>query len=287
MIPWVFLLLGVLVAGYPAVTAAQQKRLNSSEISTFRAQQLTAAQLKAERASRDDYQKSLEDGRFASGPDPFSSGGGSGNNYVAAGKLLFVLHIPKLQLSLPVYYGTSDVVLARGVGLLENTSFPGAKGHHAVIAGHRGMHDKDVFLHLDDLHDGDPIYVEEHDRVLKYTMRESVIVAPTDTSRLRLEPGHDLITLLTCDPYPINTNRMLVRTERARITAAEIAAINPALVPASEADAQTPGQQAVTWQRHWWSDVRVLVPVGLLACSLVVFLLVWRHRRHTKGHPKG
>ena len=114
--------------------------------------------------------------------------------------------------------GTTDDVLTIGVGIVENTSIPGGIGTNSVISGHRGTHNGDFFLHLDEMENGDNVYYVSDGDILKYTTYKTDIVQPDAVSSINIDPDMDQITLLTCTPYLINTERLLVFTKRSTLT---------------------------------------------------------------------
>lgn len=120
--------------------------------------------------------------------------------------------VPRISQELPVYHGTSDAVLSIAVGHLEGTSLPvGGEGTHCVVSAHRGLPSAVLFTHLDRLEVGDIFYFTILDRTLTYEVDQIRIVEPDDTSLIQIEEGKDYCTLLTCTPYGINTQRLLVR----------------------------------------------------------------------------
>ena len=120
--------------------------------------------------------------------------------------------IDKIGVELPVYHGTSDQVLNRGVGHLQGTSLPvGGESTHSVMSAHRGLPSAKLFTDLDRLEIGDTFYFTILDRTFTYEVDQIRIVEPHDVSLIEAEPGKDYCTLLTCTPYGINTQRILVR----------------------------------------------------------------------------
>ena len=123
--------------------------------------------------------------------------------------------VPKVGIHLPVYHGTSPEVLNVAVGHLEGTSFPvGEPGCHAVISAHRGLPSAKLFTALDQLTEDDQFSISVLDEVFTYEIDQISVVLPFEMDLLRTEPGRDLVTLMTCTPYGINTHRMLVRGHR-------------------------------------------------------------------------
>lgn len=125
------------------------------------------------------------------------------------------LSIPKINVSLPIYHGTEEAVLQVGVGHLEGSSFPiGGESTHAVLSAHRGLPSSRLFTDLDQLEEGDTFEVTVLDRVMIYEIDHISIVLPQEAEGLLVKEGEDLVTLMTCTPYGINSHRLLVRGRR-------------------------------------------------------------------------
>lgn len=139
----------------------------------------------------------------------------SGTLDVTGTGIMGYLSIPKINVSLPIYHGTEDTVLQVGVGHLEGSSFPiGGKSTHAVLSAHRGLPSARLFTDLDKLEVGDTFEVTVLNRVLTYEVDNISIVLPEEAEGLLVQPGKDLVTLMTCTPYGINSHRLLVRGRR-------------------------------------------------------------------------
>ncbi len=127
--------------------------------------------------------------------------------------------VPKISQELPVYHGTSDGVLSVAVGHLQGTSLPvGGEGTHCVVSAHRGLPTAVLFTHLDRMEIGDTFYFTILDRTITYEVDQIRIVEPDDSSLLQIIEGKDYCTLLTCTPYGINTQRLLVRGHQVDAT---------------------------------------------------------------------
>ena len=127
------------------------------------------------------------------------------------------LDIPKIRVSLPVYHGISESVLQTSIGHIEGTSLPvGGEGSHCVLSGHRGLPSARLFTDLDRLQPGDTWTLTVLNETLTYECDQILVVLPEDVSPIRIFPGQDYCTLLTCTPYGINTHRLLVRGHRTR-----------------------------------------------------------------------
>ncbi|WP_026502004.1 class C sortase [Bifidobacterium magnum] len=126
--------------------------------------------------------------------------------------------IPKISVNLPIYHGTSEQALANGAGHLYGTSLPvGGASTHAVITGHRGMVSAAMFTRLDEMRKGDFFYIDVMGEELGYQVDSIRVIDPSDVSHLRIVPGQDRVTLMTCTPYGINTQRLLVSGHRVAI----------------------------------------------------------------------
>ena len=127
--------------------------------------------------------------------------------------------IPKISQELPVYHGTSNSVLSVAVGHLEGSSLPvGGESTHSVVSAHRGLPTAVLFTHLDRMEIGDTFDFTILDRTITYEVDQIRIVNPNDNSLLQIAPGKDYCTLLTCTPYGINTQRLLVRGHQVDAT---------------------------------------------------------------------
>lgn len=125
------------------------------------------------------------------------------------------VQIPKINIKIPIYHTTSEEVLEKAAGHLPGSSLPvGGEGTHAVISAHRGLPSAALFTDLDRLTEGDYFLLSVLDQTLCYQVDQISVVEPTDTSTLAAEAGQDLVTLLTCTPYGVNSHRLLVRGHR-------------------------------------------------------------------------
>ena len=131
---------------------------------------------------------------------------------VSSTGMMGYLTVPKISQELPVYHGTSDAVLSTAAGHFEGTSLPvGGKTTHCVVSAHRGLPTAVLFTHLDRMQVGDVFHFTILDRTITYEVDQIRIVEPDDISLIGIEEGKDYCTLLTCTPYGINTQRLLVR----------------------------------------------------------------------------
>lgn len=122
------------------------------------------------------------------------------------------VEIPSIEQKLPIFAGTTEEVLQKGVGHLENTSLPvGGKNTHSVLTAHRGLPDKKLFTDLPEVQMGDVFFVKNMKEVLAYKVDKIEVIEPTEFEHLKIEEGKDYVTLLTCTPYMVNSHRLIVR----------------------------------------------------------------------------
>lgn len=131
------------------------------------------------------------------------------------------IEIPKISVDLPIRHGTSSAVLGSGVGHLYGTSLPvGGKSTNSMLAAHRGVPSAVLFTRLDELKKGDYFYIHVLGKTLAYKVDATWTVDPDDIRHYSITPGKDYVTLLTCTPYGVNTQRLLVRGTRVPLNEA-------------------------------------------------------------------
>ena len=134
---------------------------------------------------------------------------------VSGSSMIGYVKIERIGVELPIYHGTSEKVLSKGVGHLEGSSLPvGGENTHCVISAHRGLPNAKLFTDLDRLEKGDTFQIIVLNQVLTYQVDFIKIIEPNDVSDLQIIEGGDYCTLFTCTPYGINTHRLLVRGVR-------------------------------------------------------------------------
>ncbi|MFB0958988.1 MAG: class C sortase [Clostridiaceae bacterium] len=212
--------LGLSIFLYPTISNFIVDRKQEQIIKGYQAdvERLKAEEKKRLREEAEAYNRRLMHGTVIEDPFAINRPQESGISYMDMlniGEVMAYLEIPDIDVYLPIYHGTSDDVLNNGLGHIEQTSLPvGGSGTNSVITGHRGLPTALMFRNLNELKAGEIFYLHSLDEVLAYRIFETVIVPPNDIERLRIDEDRDLVTLVTCDPYMINTNRLLVRGER-------------------------------------------------------------------------
>ena len=208
---------------YPVVSN-YINQMNSTTIATDYEQEVSHLSEEQENEmikQAQDYNESLIG--IGSIADPFSESNENQTEEDEYNKLLKIddtgmmgyIDIPKIDIVLPVYHGTSEKVLQSGVGHLKNTSLPvGGESCHAVLSGHRGLANAKIFTDLNKMEIGDVFYFKVLHHTFAYQVDQILTVLPSETDALQIEKGKDYVTLVTCTPYAVNTHRLLVRGTR-------------------------------------------------------------------------
>lgn len=196
---------------------------------------------------------------------------------LAGDGIMGYIEIPKINVHLPIYHGTGDSSLSKGVGHLLGSSLPvGGESTHAILSGHSGMASQSMFTDLEQLGIGDIFYLHVLDEILVYQVSEINTVLPSDTSLLGIWEGEDCCTLVTCTPYGVNTHRLLVTASRIPYEEAEqIAELT-----------ETEDRTGSHWMQYYLRGLEIglaVVAGFLLAAFLLYFLLKWVCRRWHHG----
>lgn len=138
------------------------------------------------------------------------------NNILNIGNgIMGSIEIPKINVNLPIYHGTSDEVLSIGVGHVYSSSLPiGGINSRSVLTGHRGLPNAKLFTRLDEVVEGDLFFIRIQDKTLAYKVNKIEVIEPKDIDAVSIIEGKDLVSLITCTPYGINTHRLVVTGER-------------------------------------------------------------------------
>ncbi|MBH5300746.1 class C sortase [Corynebacterium silvaticum] len=178
--------------------------------------------------------------------------------------VMSVVSIPSIATTLPVFHGTDDEILDKGLGHIYGSSLPvGGPNTHAVITGHSGLAEATMFDHLEKVQVGDMVYVDTVGKVLTYKVTNTEVVLPQEIESLRAQNEKDLLTLITCTPYAINTHRLLVHAERV------------------ETEEHSLPQTASRWET--WMLWRILAALAILAVVVGIYL---RRRSGNKENEK-
>lgn len=182
---------------------------------------------------------------------------------LTVGGVMCYIDIPKINVYLPVQHGTDADTLERAVGHVVGTSLPvGGSSTHSVLSAHSGMASAKLFSDIEQLAEGDTLYIHVLGEVLAYKVDAINTVLPTDTSLLQIEDGKDLVTLVTCTPFGVNTHRLLVRGHRVPY------------VSEQEATAAVEKPAASSWTRHYLTGLTI--GLGVVAAIGGGYFLVRR-----------
>lgn len=170
------------------------------------------------------------------------------------------IEIPIIDVYLPIYNGTSDEVLSNGVGHLEGTSLPiGGKSTHSVLTAHRGLPNAKLFTRLDELKKGDMFYISVLGEEMAYEVNEIREVLPDDTSLFNVTADKDIVSLVTCTPYGINTHRLIVTGERVPFEKQVKEDIKPKIMSVREL-------------------VFIILPISFLVIAIIIYILERRKK---------
>ncbi len=256
--------LGLLL--YPLIGELMNEKYHSDVETTYTVAiaDTDDAELTAQRQAAEQYNAMLAN-------TTISEGGASAPplayaDQLTVGGVMAYVDIPKINVYLPVQHGTGADTLERAVGHVVGTSLPvGGGSTHAVLSAHSGMASSKLFSDIDRLEKGDVFYVHVLGEVLAYEVDAINTVLPTDTSLLQIEEGKDLVTLVTCTPFGVNTHRLLVRGHRVPYT------------PEQEATAAAKKPAASSWTQHYLTGLGI--GLGVVAVVGGGYFLV-RRKRH-------
>ena len=277
----VILVVGVGILSYPLFSSVVNNIASrqTAEDHQKRIEKLDKDDKNALYAEADVYNQSLTDNVILTDPFDEEAYKRIGSTYkkafnVTPDGLICYIDIPKINVYLPVYHGTSEETLAKTAGHLENTSIPvGGESTHAVISAHSAFPGETFFDYLPDLKEGDEFYIHILDRTLKYEVDQIKVVTPETTEDLRITKGEDYVTLITCTPYSINTHRLLVRGSRVPYDDNEYVVIEPPTLTFDNDCVFFLGYKIP----YWGAAIAIAVILGVVV--LIVVLVLRRSRR--------
>lgn len=280
----VILVVGVGILSYPLFSSVVNNIASrqTAEDHQKRIEKLDKDDKNALYAEADVYNQSLTDNVILTDPFDEEAYRRIGSTYkkafnVTPDGLICYIDIPKINVYLPVYHGTSEETLAKTAGHLENTSIPvGGESTHAVISAHSAFPGETFFDYLPDLKEGDEFYIHILDRTLKYEVDQIKVVTPETTEDLRITKGEDYVTLITCTPYSINTHRLLVRGSRVPYDDNEYVVIEPPTLTFDNDCVFFLGYKIP----YWAAAIAIAVILGVV---VLIVVLVLRRSRRKKG----
>ncbi|HFU4084154.1 TPA: class C sortase [Streptococcus suis] len=217
------ILAGIFIVSYPVVSQMYYNYVNQQTLNDFDSgrKQLTSEEVDKRIQLAQAYNASLQNFTIT---DPYTEkqleqGRTEYARMLTVREKIASVHIPDIDINLPIYAGSGEDVLQKGVGHLEGTSLPiGGPNSHTVLTAHTGLPNSRLFTDLDKLKIGDKFYITNIKETLAYQIDSITVIEPTDFSSLVISPDQDYVTLLTCTPYMINSHRLLVRGQRIPYT---------------------------------------------------------------------
>lgn len=261
IMPLLFILTGLFVGIVPVVLPMVHQAEHNAEIEKYN--EKISSLTEEERKEAVDEMKSYNHA-------------GQSNYYTALDNdtVISYIDIPNINVYLPIFKGTDEDTLNRGIGIMENTSLlVGGLGSHCVLSGHSGLTTRTMFNSLEQLEIGDCFYLHTYGYTLSYKIVSIRAVLPGDVlAHIGKDEKRDLCTLLTCTPQGVNTHRLLVtgeRTSEPTVVSRRQGTTEPAIEKTTAAPV-TETTQAVAWEKP--KQVFPFTAVMLL-CSVVSVLL--------------
>ena len=208
---------GLGIASYPFISNMVAQRHASQVVKDYETnvEEMDEEKIDAMKEAAKKYNEQLSNVVSVDDENENNEQGESYADLLNIGEALGYITIPKIDVNLPIYNGTSQDVLSKGVGHMEQSSYPlGGESTHCVLTGHRGLPSAVLFTDLDKLEIGDEFYLHVLDEILAYKVDQIKVVEPNESGDLEIIDGKDYCTLVTCTPYAINSHRLLVRGER-------------------------------------------------------------------------
>ena len=208
---------GLGIASYPFISNMVAQRHASQVVKDYETnvEEMDEEKIDAMKEAAKKYNEQLSNVVSVDDENENNEQGESYADLLNIGESLVYITIPKIDVNLPIYNGTSQDVLSKGVGHMEQSSYPlGGVSTHCVLTGHRGLPSAVLFTDLDKLEIGDEFYLHVLDEILAYKVDQIKVVEPNESGDLEIIDGKDYCTLVTCTPYAINSHRLLVRGER-------------------------------------------------------------------------
>ncbi|MGN1267088.1 MAG: class C sortase [Dorea sp.] len=255
----IFLLIGIGVFCYPMLSNYRESRLHENVIQGYEESVTSSNRQKVQEEwiKANEYNQKLR------------------NDYseilnIEENGVMGYIEIPEIDVRLPIYHGSSEKSLEKGVGHIKETAVPvGGKGTHCVLTGHRGIPSAELFTRLDELKEKDQFYIHVLDQILAYEVDQISTVLPEKVEKIQKDSEQDYVTLVTCTPYGVNSHRLLVRGKRTEY-----------VVNGSENHVEkTFIQQNITF-------IVGGISVGIIALLTAVKWYLWKRRRQKRRRRK-
>lgn len=278
IIAFVIITCGLLMIGYPWISNWLYSNSVNSSVKVYEKQAEETNTEKIQRILQEakEYNDKLYDSKVAL-TDPFIDTGDSEADDISYNKtlslddsgLMCFVEIPKINIYLPVYHGTGES-LQRGAGHLEGTALPiGGVGNRPIISAHTGINTSKMFSDLTELEVGDLFFIHVLDKTLAYRVCDINIILPEETNTLVADRDRDLVSLLTCTPYGINTHRLVVTGERTEYS--------------EQIESEAAEEKTDTGSSQWMSSYKKAIVIGILTvCVIAICIVIVRKIRETK-----
>lgn len=273
-------LLALGITLYPIISTRYNEQ-HQSEIHTAYQEQVEQADTSAldeARASAAAYNESIQPGvqlmdAFSQEAILSASEDYASQLNITGSGIMGYIQIPVIGVDLPIYHGTDDATLEKGVGHLLGSSLPvGGESTHAVLTAHSGMASQKMFSDLDLLKQGDVFYLDVLGETMAYQVDQIKTVLPYDTTYLGITEGGDHCTLVTCTPFGVNTHRLLVRGTRIPYEEAE-------LIVEETAPEELPES---TWEQEYIKGI--CIAIGFVVAAGILALAIWLYQRYRHGY---
>lgn len=195
--------------------------------------------------------------------------------------------IEKIGLNQPIFHGTDDSTLDVGIGHMENTSLPvGGKNTHCVLTGHTGVPGMMLFTDLHKMEKGDCFYIKVLDEVLKYEVDDINVILPSETEYFKIQQGRDIVTLVTCTPYGVNTHRLLVTGSRVPYNGEIDVNVESVVEVDTDTDIETKkpsaGVQNTKKAKITTRFVLLYIVTPTVICTIIILLIVFKKKKKRK-----
>lgn len=277
MIFLLIVLVGLGLLNYPYLSSLYSQREYRAQFEAYQ-QEMESTQQDSQRQQAQQYNQQLSTEQSAL-EDAFSSQQPSGGEE----GLLGYVEIEKIDVYLPIYEGTTEQILRKGIGHLSGSSLPvGGESTHAVLAGHSGLASQLMFTELEQLEIGDRFSLYVMGEELCYQVDQILTVEPWQTDALQIEEGKDMVTLITCVPYGVNSHRLLVRGQRVETeeTQEQTSAVSTAEQPDEPSDAPKVSSQTQRRQLIFWASIAVWLLLVLITVGTQI------RARYKKKHQR-
>ena len=261
---------GLGIASYPFISNMVAQRHASQVVKDYETnvEEMDEEKIDAMKEAAKKYNEQLSNVVSVDDENENNEQGESYADLLNIGESLGYITIPKIDVNLPIYNGTSQDVLSKGVGHMEQSSYPlGGESTHCVLTGHRGLPSAKIFTDLDQMKNGDIFLIHVLGKTLAYKVDQIKTVLPEESSELDIVEGEDHVTLVTCTPYGVNTHRLLIRGIRTEYVEPE------------EKAEETPIQQIAKVD-----PVKIMI-IGLVAMVImiiIVYIVIRRKSRKTE-----